>query len=172
MFSRREVEAANDGMRLDELLIARKLAMTGPEAERVGRRLGIHLRRNEFAACLEIVLSLRDKQMAREFKDAGPKDRIPIAELLGSELRYINKLEEAGYIYIEDLDDVDLMDLTRPGPLHLSWFGKNKGVGLVERAREKAAAIREKRRKAQTAKELKMAGDPLPVEVMGGDVID
>jgi hypothetical protein len=136
--------------------------MTGPEAERAGARIAIHLRRNEFAACHEILDHLKSEQTKREFNKAAD-DRIPIAEVLGGELRCINMLEAAGYIYIEDLDDVDLMeDLTQPGPLYLPWFGK-KAAQLVEKGRERAAVIRERRRRAHAneMEEFEMVGEPL-----------
>lgn len=140
--------------------------MTGPEAEQIGTRIAIHLRRNEFAACYQILNWLYDEQMRRDFGEPDVHECIPIAEVLGDELRYVNRLEKAGYIYIEDLDGVDLTDLSdKSSPLYLAWFGK-KGVQVVEEGQRRAEVIREQRRRrhVERLEKLEKVGEPLLVE--------
>lgn len=139
--------------------------MTGPEAEQVAARLSIHLRRNEFAACHEILNSLREQQMRHEFRESSPDDPIPVAEVLGHEMKYVNMLEKVGYVYIDDLDGVVLADLAdKSSPLYLPWFGK-KGASLLEAARERAEEIRKRRRRKQAERleKLEKVGQPVHV---------
>lgn len=139
--------------------------MTGPEAEQTAARISIHLRRNEFAACHEILGELENRQDPEE--DCTEFTSIPVAEVLGHELRYVNKLESAGYVYMEDLEGVDLQDLANKfSPMYLSWFGR-KGVKLVEEGYRKAAEIHERRRRRRLkklAKDTLKIGESLLVE--------
>lgn len=111
--------------------------MTGREAEAAGRRIAIHLRKGQFAACHNIIKEL--KQSCRDRKKDVPT---AIAEL-PIDLRWVNMLEEAGYIYIDDLDGVDLDQLDIK---YLSEVGKDQ-IGravTIERERRKR---REKRKR-------------------------
>lgn len=85
--------------------------MTGKQADIVAGQLGLHLRRNNFEACRDILNNLEEEQLAN-------RSRIPtaIAEL-SIELRYVNALEKAGYIYIDDLEGVSLHNLRSRGLL-------------------------------------------------------
>lgn len=131
--------------------------MTGPEAERIGRKISIHLRRNEFTVCHEILRSLGEQHNLAQSDVDGPT---PIAEVRQLELRYVNSLEKAGYIYLEDLDGVDLDDLICPGPLRISHFSA-KAVAALKGARERAIADRDRKRKEQARTELEMVGEAL-----------
>lgn len=83
--------------------------MTGIEAEQLGRRLAIHLRRNDFKGCQEIINS---EERQREILDEKPT---AIAEI-GINLRWVNMLEEMGCIYIKDLEGLDLKHFLRTVP--------------------------------------------------------
>lgn len=140
--------------------------MTGSEAEQIGTRIAIHLRRNEFAVCHQILSDLEGEQTEREAYEFDAEDEIPIAEVLGHELRYVNALEKAGYIYIDDLDGVDLVCLgDKSSSLYLPWFGL-KGIQVVEEGRRRAEVVREERRRRQLKRleELERVGESLLVE--------
>ena len=132
--------------------------MTGPEAERAGARIAIHLRRNEFGVCREIIRALETQHDLAQ--SDGVDDPTPIAEVRGLDLRYVNALEKAGYIYLEDLDGVDLEELIRSGPRRISHFG-TKAVTALKRAREKAVADHDDKRKEHARREFGMVGEPL-----------
>ena len=72
--------------------------MTGRDAEVAAARLSLHLRKNQFEACHNILYGL----------EAEITSRCPvnIAEL-NLNLRWVNALEKLEYIKISDLDDVN-----------------------------------------------------------------
>lgn len=96
--------------------------MTGPEADRLGARLALHLRKGDFEVCRHILESAEE---ATESQD-GPT---AIAEL-NLDLRYVNLLEKEGFIYVSDLDGVDIMNLL------IGWLGE-KGRYAILRALQK-----------------------------------
>lgn len=79
--------------------------MTGPEADRLGARLALHLRKNEFQVCHHI-LDSKEVEMK-----AASHDRVTAIAELNLNLRYVNMLERAGFIYVTDLDHVDIRRL-------------------------------------------------------------
>jgi len=105
--------------------------MTGEQADAVAGQLGLHLRKNNFEACRNILSNLEEEQLA----DVG---RVPtaIAEL-SIELRYVNALEKAGYIHIDDLEGVSLHKLRSRGLLPQIGVGTIDEINRVlQRARE------------------------------------
>lgn len=86
--------------------------MTGVEASTLSRQMELHLRRNEFDTCEELLVSARKNTMQR-LRTCG---KTAIAEL-HLDLRYVNRLEKEGYIYVEDLTGVDVTKL------HIKHFG-------------------------------------------------
>lgn len=86
--------------------------MTGAQADDVGRRMSLHLRRNNFEACHGILSEL---EWDAEQDSVGPA---AIAEL-PIELRLANALEGAGYIYVDELktlDEAKLRAIPNVGP--------------------------------------------------------
>ena len=79
--------------------------MTGIEAERLGRRLAIHLRRNEFECCRDII---NNKERQREILAETPTEQPTALAEIGIDLRWVNMLEEMGCVYIKDLEGLDL----------------------------------------------------------------
>ena len=108
--------------------------MIGRDADMVAARLSIHLRRNEFEACHNI---LDDLETAWKLDTKGI---VYIAELsIG--VRLVNFLEKVGYIKVSDLDDVNWESLRKEVP----WLGP-AGVAEVRFAVE-AARVQIKLRK-------------------------
>lgn len=101
--------------------------MTGPEAERLGRKIALHLRKQEFGACHEI-LDFAEQEHGDGFHDAMIEN---IAET-NLPLRLINKLEEAKYAKIADFRDVTDKEL-----LAIDLVGK-KYLPLIRNAVERA----------------------------------
>lgn len=92
--------------------------MTGPEAERLGRRMALHLRKNQFTLCREI-LEFAEQEHGDSLRDTLIEN---IAET-GLDLKLINRLESEGYLKIADLGDVtdeDLLAMDWVGEVHLS----------------------------------------------------
>ena len=77
--------------------------MNGKDADVLARKMAIELRRNNFVACHDILKYAQEAQMTE------PKPPVALAEI-GIDLRWLNKLEGGGYIYLSDLDGVDLDD--------------------------------------------------------------
>ena len=86
--------------------------MNGPDADRAGGEISVHLRKNLFSICRDILDQLEAKQ--RE----GIGVPVYLAET-GMDLRVITILEKAGYVQISDMDgvDVDMLDLRNLGPV-------------------------------------------------------
>ncbi len=93
--------------------------MTGIEAEMIGRRLALHLRKNHFEGC-HIILDYEEKKLLNG--GGAPK---AIAEL-NLPLRHVNFLEKAGYVYIDDMVGMDVFSLEKD----LSYIGP-KGAVLI-----------------------------------------
>ncbi len=89
--------------------------MNSRDAKLLARRLSIHLCHNEFGLCHEILNSAEE-----EWEKTRGKDNTPtaIAEL-NIELRLVELLDREGYIYISDLDGIDIGNLRLPqlGPV-------------------------------------------------------
>ncbi len=135
--------------------------MTGAEAERFGRRIAIHLRRNEFEKCYDILRFMESQAEKRE-EDNG---RIPLAEVFGQGIRHVNLLEAEGYSYADDLDGIDPESFSTPGNLnYIKWFGK-QGVKEVEEALRRVRLLHKKRQRAQEELERRLCpvGEPLHV---------
>ena len=79
--------------------------MTGVEAEQLGRRIAIHLRRNDFASCRDII---NNKEHQRKVLAEGPTETPKALAEIGISLRWVNAMEEMGCIYIKDLEGLDL----------------------------------------------------------------
>lgn len=79
--------------------------MTGHEADVIGRRLALHLRKNHFEGCHHI-LDYEEKKLS----DVGPPTAV--AELR-IPLRLINVLEAHGYVYVVDMSHTDVFQLER-----------------------------------------------------------
>ena len=107
--------------------------MTGPEADQLGARLALHLRKNEFVVCHHILDSKEE-----QCKVAEPYHAPAIAEL-DLDLRYINMLEKAGFIYAADLDHIDIHKLrlcTDDGRNLISEVGRQAISGALGRTWE------------------------------------
>lgn len=83
--------------------------MTGPEAEVLCRRLGIHLRKNNFEACRDI-LDQEEKDMALDVRGLNRPEALAELDL---DLRTVNLLERAGYLYLEDMRGISVFRLER-----------------------------------------------------------
>ena len=82
--------------------------MTGPDADILASRISVHLRKNEFAICTEII---EDTQRNHHEKNA--EGFIEAVAELGLELRLVTLMEKKGYIYLRDLLSVDVHSLHR-----------------------------------------------------------
>ena len=79
--------------------------MTGIEAEQLGRRIAIHLRRNDFEGCRNII---NNKERQRKELAESPAEQPTALAEIGLDLRWVNMLEEMGCVYIRDLEGLDL----------------------------------------------------------------
>lgn len=79
--------------------------MMGRDADRIGRRLALHLRKNHFEGCHNIL-----DQLEKDLLDVKPLTAV--AELRIS-LRLINLLESNGYIYLKDMEHTNVFQLNR-----------------------------------------------------------
>lgn len=75
--------------------------MISEDAKILSRRMELHLMNNRFEACEDI---LKD---AKTEYERGSQEITAIAELNIS-LKVINQLEKKGYIYIKDLDGIEV----------------------------------------------------------------
>ncbi len=82
--------------------------MTGYEAEVIGRRLALHLRKNHFEGCRDIL-----NYEERKLSETGPSTTI--AELR-IPLMLINILENNGYVYLSDMAYTNVFQLCRDLP--------------------------------------------------------
>lgn len=79
------------------------------EIIRLSRRIVLHLLRDQYNACHDI---LRAFEKQTEVPEGEP---VAIAEL-PLDLRYINMLESVGYVYIEDFEGIDIDELLNIRP--------------------------------------------------------
>ena len=105
--------------------------MTGLQADQLGRKLGIHLRRNEFGVCREIIDAV--EQEFRQRPRRPDADGVAIAES-GLDLRLVNLLEKEGYLYVGQLQGVDL-DGLRQRCSQLGSVGVRAIRGMIQRVR-------------------------------------
>lgn len=109
--------------------------MTGIEAENIGRRLALHLRKNNFDACHDILNGT--ETVMKESKGS-----LAIAEL-PLELRTVNLLEKAGYLYVEDMRSVDFKrlveEVTNMGKLTAAVIEEvvTKALQRIDRKKER-----------------------------------
>lgn len=111
--------------------------MTPKDAELVSRRLELHLRRNQFEVCREI-LAIAEK----EIESTCP---VNIAEL-DMDLRWVNALDKLGYIKISDLDMFQVpsdWDSLRESVFCLGPAGIGDIRRAVEAAREQIKLAKE-----------------------------
>lgn len=80
--------------------------MTGSEADEIGRRLSIHLRKNNFEACHGVLDSI-EKERAKKYSS-----RSTLAET-GLSLRWVNFLEASGYLYVDQLSGLSSRDIDK-----------------------------------------------------------
>ncbi len=81
--------------------------MTGIEADQLGRRLSIHLRKNNFEACRDVLDEVekeRAKKRARPlaFLGCSQRSRLALAETR-LDMRWVNLLEEQNIMYVDQL---------------------------------------------------------------------
>lgn len=87
--------------------------MTGIEADIIGRRIALHLRRNHWEGCHNILDYEEQKLLSAEPVVAIAELKIP--------LRMVNLLESHEYIYLTDMLDTNVFQLEKIlglGPLH------------------------------------------------------
>ena len=77
--------------------------MTGQDSEEIGVRIALHLRKNHFSACHDIISTV-EREMSEE------EQPVAIAEM-GMALQWVNILEGLGYMYVRDLDGIDFKQL-------------------------------------------------------------
>ena len=106
--------------------------MTGIEATTLARRLELHLRKNNFVVCGEI-LDEAENEYNQQCEDRF-REVTAIAELKIS-LTTIAHLEKKGYVYIRQLDGIDVKRLHK----EIKHLGR-KDAFLLWRAIEKAKA--------------------------------
>ena len=90
--------------------------MIDPEvAERRRRRVAIHLKRGNFEACHNIIDDAQAKnQQESDNGECTTLVDLPAGCSYHTWLRTVSQLEKAGYIYISDLNGVDIMALRLP----------------------------------------------------------
>lgn len=113
--------------------------MTGIEARIMVGRLELHLRKNNFVVCKEI-LEEAEKEYAVQCVE-GAKEVTAIAELKIS-LGTITLLEKKGYIHLEQLDGVDITQLYKK----IDHLSKERALLLynaVEKGRRHNAVVRQ-----------------------------
>lgn len=110
--------------------------MTGIEAKILARRLELHLRKNNFVVCQNILEGAENKYDLR-----GTGEITTIAELRIS-LRTVTLLEKKGYLYLKQFDEVDILGLYKEIN-HLGEEDCRLLGGAVERARRHNTAIRQ-----------------------------
>ncbi|KKN70635.1 hypothetical protein LCGC14_0429080 [marine sediment metagenome] len=110
--------------------------MTGFDAESTGRRLAIHLRKNNFAICHIILDTIEQELIAR--KKVAPREAIAELPL---PLRLVNKLEDLGFLYIKDLADVNFEEMKK----EVKYMGDGNIELLTRVVGEALTAIEEER---------------------------
>lgn len=80
--------------------------MIGSEADEIGRRLSIHLRKNNFEACHDVLDTVK-KEKATKYNG-----RVALAETELS-LRWVNFLEKSGYLYVDQLQGLSDKDIDK-----------------------------------------------------------
>ncbi len=118
--------------------------MTASDVMILSERLGLHLRKNHFSACREIIDSAETEYLETVLQDErGGREITTIAELKNVPLGTVTLLERKGYMYLENLDGVDLKNLHK-SILHL---GEKQANGLsiaVEEARKHNELVRKR----------------------------
>ena len=115
--------------------------MTGVEATTLARRLELHLRKNNFVVCGEI-LDEAENEYNQQCED-GVKEVTAIAELK-IKLSTIAHLEKKGYVYIRQLDGIDVKKLWKS----IKHLGREQAYLLwkaVEKAKAQNQCIKQKR---------------------------
>ena len=113
--------------------------MTGIEATTLARRLELHLRKNNFVVCGEI-LDEAENEYNQQCAE-GIKEVTAIAELKIS-LDTITHLEKKGYVYIRQLDGIDVKRLHKK----IMHLGRERAYLLwkaVEKAKTQNQRIRQ-----------------------------
>ena len=77
-----------------------------PNAERIGTRIAIHLTKGNFGACHKL-LDHYEKEC-----DSGPPEVIEYIAELPMDPRWINALDKVGYIYIHELTEEVLSNIS------------------------------------------------------------
>ena len=81
--------------------------MTGKQAEKLARKLEIHLRRNQFSICQQIISHLEETYTGEEGVNNG---RTAIAEVV-KDPRLANLIEKVGVIYVDQVTKKTVKDL-------------------------------------------------------------
>ena len=113
--------------------------MTGVEALTLVRRLELHLRKNNFVVCREI-LGEAENEYNQQCEE-GAKEVTAIAELKIS-LATIAHLEKKGYVYLRQLDGIDVRRLWKS----IKHLGRRESYilhNVVEKARKHNQRIRQ-----------------------------
>ena len=112
------------------------------EVQAVIRRIGVQLRNNRFMLCHEIIKELEEAWRNRHDPPTA------IAELDIPE-RLINMLDREGYIYVSDLDDINVGSWNLVG-LGVTYKKDLKAALLDARdQKEKADLMAKRKRKAE-----------------------
>jgi hypothetical protein len=106
--------------------------MNGVDIAKVLRRLKVHLGRHQYEACHSILEDLeadfnKDRRLSKEHRD-----ELECIASLPIEQRLINILEREGYIYVNELDGVDILNLSIK---QLGTKGKRAIYNAVKEAR-------------------------------------
>lgn len=123
------------------------------EVEIALRRMLIHLQRKEkggFEACRDIIDGLEKESKVKEVD----RESLNCIASLGLDMREINLLEAGGFIYVSDLDGVDLFELRLP---NMGKLERMRVRVVIEGARERLKE--EKRRSAAEKIELTQGVD-------------
>ncbi len=80
------------------------------EVELALSRMLVHLQRNEFEACRDVLDGLEAESKTR----GVDREALNCIASLDLDMREINMLEAGGFIYVTDMDGVDLYSLNLP----------------------------------------------------------
>lgn len=121
--------------------------MTSNEAEAVGRRIALHLRKNNFMACHDILVT-EEQQLS------SPEQITAIAEL-PIPLGCVNFLEGAGYIYLADLVGVDVteLEIKELGPISKNIIKKALQRWKADKRDAEVRELKEAEKAVEEAKE-------------------
>ena len=124
---------------------------TGIESEILEKRIELHLRKNNFGACREIVDTVEKEYFDEVQQDkSGGREITTLAELRGITLQVVNSLEERGYLYLQDLEGIDVENLYKEIPQVGKRSTHNLSV-IVKKAMEHNRLVKKQQLKESNA---------------------